>query len=58
MRTSVVRDLGGWSDDGLEDWDLYRRALEAGASFVCIPEVTWRYRFHDGNRTFQGTSAK
>lgn len=34
-----------------EDWDLWRRLLDGGASFVCVPEVTWRYRFHGANAT-------
>ncbi len=46
--------IGGWHErdvcvHGWEDWDLYRRALDAGATFACVPLVTWRYRFHGGN---------
>lgn len=56
IRASLLRDLQGWrsteeSYSGLEDWDLYLRALDAGATFTCIPEITWVYRFHGGNRT-------
>lgn len=34
-----------------EDWDLWRRLLDGGAVFRCVPEVTWRYRFHGANAT-------
>jgi len=30
-----------------EDHDLWVRALDAGARFRCIPEVTWTYRLGD-----------
>jgi GT2 family glycosyltransferase len=60
--TSVLRQLGGWRPSsevahGWEDWDLWRRAAEAGATFAYVPEVTWRYRFHDGNKTHHGEAA-
>jgi glycosyltransferase involved in cell wall biosynthesis len=63
IRTSLLRDLEGWrskeaSYSGLEDWDLYRRALDLGATFTCVPEITWIYRFHGGNRTDRGTKAQ
>ena len=62
IRTSLLRDLNGWREpsecpSGFEDWDLYLRALDVGATFTCIPEVTWRYRFHGGNRTDRGANA-
>lgn len=62
MRTDLLRELGGWRDpadcpSGFEDWDLFRRALDAGATFTCVPEVVWTYRFHSGNRTQHGGNA-
>lgn len=59
LRTELVLDLGGWRDssevrNGWEDWDLYLRLLDAGASFAHVPDRTWRYRFHDGNKTYRG----
>lgn len=62
IRTDLLRDLGGWREpsecpSGFEDWDLYRRALDSGARFLCVPEVLWTYRFHGGNRTDRGGSA-
>lgn len=61
VRTELLRSLGGWRDSAvcpsqLEDWDFWLRALDAGARFVCIPEVTWTYRFHGGNKSTRGES--
>jgi hypothetical protein len=65
IRKSLWQDLGGWSLPGwgvgesprkpefAEDWDFWLRALDAGARFVCIPEVTWTYRFHGENLWFK-----
>jgi glycosyltransferase involved in cell wall biosynthesis len=50
VRASLLADLDGWrSGRGHEDWDLWLRALHAGARFVSVPEVTWTYRFHGAN---------
>lgn len=60
IRRSLVADLGGWRDGvqhGWEDWDLWLRALATGARFVCVPVVTWVYRFHGGNKTMLGERA-
>ena len=59
IRTDLLLRLGGWRDAaasprGWEDWDLWLRALDAGARFAYVPEVTWRYRFHGGNKTHKG----
>lgn len=59
IRTDLLRSLGGWRDSsacqgGLEDWDLWIRALDAGARFACVEEVTWLYRFHGGNKSVRG----
>ncbi|MGE0025715.1 MAG: hypothetical protein AB7O78_01745 [Thermoleophilia bacterium] len=58
VRTELLADLGWWNPDaenGWEDWDLWRRALDAGAVFRCVPEVTWTYRLDHGmNATFNG----
>lgn len=50
VRTSLWHELGGLRDDGYsahEDYDLWLRALEHGARFRCVPEVTWTYRLSD-----------
>lgn len=60
IRADLARDLDGWRIDaahGWEDWDFWLRALDAGARFVCVPQITWRYRFHGGNRTDRGAAA-
>ena len=62
MRRSLLVSLGGWRDsskcaNGFEDHDLWLSALDAGARFACVPEVTWRYRFHKGNKTYLGEQA-
>jgi len=57
IRRDLLERLGGFPDTRMEDWDLWLRALDAGARFACVPEVTWRYRFHGGNRTHRGREA-
>ncbi len=50
IRRDVFIDLGGYReppDTPHEDWDLWRRALQSGARFLCVPTVTWTYRFGD-----------
>ena len=52
IRAEVLREVGGHVPVGLPDhpdWHLLRRLEQAGASFLCVPEVTWQYRFHGGN---------
>lgn len=47
VRTSLWAALDGLRDDGPtehEDWDFWLRALDAGATFRLVPEVTWTYR--------------
>jgi GT2 family glycosyltransferase len=53
IRASLWHRLGGYRNCHGEDWDFWLRALDAGARFVCIPEVTWTYRFHDSNQTYR-----
>lgn len=48
-------DGGGFR--GHEDWDLWLRMLDAGCTFVCVPERTWRYRLHPGSKTVVGERA-
>lgn len=63
ITTLIRRDLweqaGGWRDSsqvahGWEDWDLWLRALDMGARFKCVPQVTWAYRFGATNKTHVG----
>lgn len=60
IKADVLRGLKGWassSEHGWEDWDLWLRALDAGFRFACVPEITWRYRFHGTNKTTVGEAA-
>lgn len=39
--------VGGWRNAPFdEDWIFWRDCLQAGARFVCVPEVLWTYRIH------------
>lgn len=52
IRTRLARDLGWWdinAPHGWEDWAFWKRALAAGARFVCVPERLWTYRFGTDN---------
>jgi glycosyltransferase involved in cell wall biosynthesis len=52
IRAEAIKALGGHRAVPLpdwHDWDLLRRLERAGASFLCVPQVTWQYRFHGGN---------
>lgn len=65
IRTSLWAELGGWrlagygvgdsprGPEGTEDWDFWLRALDVGARFACVPEVTWTYRYHGANLWFR-----
>ena len=49
IRRELWESLGGYRDCVMEDWDFWKRALDVGARFVCVPEVLWTFRIHDGN---------
>lgn len=52
IRSDLIVQLGYWRSEaahGFEDWDFWLRALDVGARFVCVPTVTWTYRFWGGN---------
>lgn len=54
-RTEVLRAAGGFRavPDELgaqnEDWDLWKRVLDAGGTFAHLPVRTWRWYHHPGN---------
>lgn len=54
MRTSFVREVGGWSNLRMFDWDLFRRLEQVGAEFLRLDVRTWIYRLHGSNWS-QGT---
>lgn len=42
VRTQMVRDVGGWRDfDWSEDWDLWIRCWQAGATIEAVPRATY-----------------
>ena len=58
IRRSLWERLDGWrAEPRHEDHDFWIRALDAGARFTCIPQVTWTYRFHGGNQSIVGRSS-
>lgn len=42
IRREVLDELGGFTHNN--PWELWLRALETGARFKCVPEVTWTFR--------------
>lgn len=41
-RVSLLRDIGGWRDFALEDWDLWLRCHLAGADVQAAPAAVYR----------------
>lgn len=56
IRTEVARAVGGWKqrEDNCEDWGMWLDILAAGGRFLCVPEITWTYRFHNDNSSRGG----
>ncbi|MFN2540430.1 MAG: glycosyltransferase family 2 protein [Mycobacteriales bacterium] len=54
VRTAALRDIGGFSEGPLEDWETWKRMARAGMRFVHLPQVTVTYRFHTDNLTYGG----
>lgn len=51
IRTSLFKQLGGFHDyESLEDWDLWLRAEESGATFEQIPEAILHVNKRIGSR--------
>jgi GT2 family glycosyltransferase len=43
VRADMVRDVGGWRDfPWSEDWDLWVRCWQAGATFESVPQAIYR----------------
>lgn len=51
-RKSKLLEIGGYDPQYLyaEDYDLTLRLAEQGATFVHVPEVLYRYRWHQSNK--------
>lgn len=51
IRTSLFKQLGGFHDyESLEDWDLWLRAEEAGATFTQCPKAIYKVHKRVGSR--------
>ncbi len=46
MRTSIVREIGGWdpATDGAQDWDIFLRVLSESKYIGFIPKVLYHWR--------------
>lgn len=46
MRTSMVKKIGGWSEDtdGAQDWDLFLKIVSASNKIAHIPKVLYHWR--------------
>lgn len=46
MRTTIVREVGGWDSntDGAQDWDLFLKIMNATDRFAHIPKVLYHWR--------------
>lgn len=52
-RLEAIRDAGCFGVERYEDWSLWNRMADNGATFEVIPIITWTYRLGHGNRTHQ-----
>jgi GT2 family glycosyltransferase len=47
VRKNALLELGGYRDiKGMEDWDLWQRAINNGYKFYQIPERLYIYRLN------------
>lgn len=46
MRTTILREIGGWASDvdGAQDWDLFLRVVDASKKIAHIPKVLYHWR--------------
>lgn len=57
VRRTLLEEVGGfpllnspeWPENCCEDWGLWRRLLDAGATFAHLPERTWLWHWHGRN---------
>ena len=59
IRTSLVRDIGGWrpKTDGAQDWDLFFRITERTQNIARVPSILYHWRILPTS-TATGLSAK
>ncbi len=60
VRTQMVRAVGGWRDyPWSEDWDLWLRCYQAGATFEAVPRAIYRAHVRRNSRNRrQGHAAR
>lgn len=60
LRTSVVRECGGWQSemDGAQDWDLFLRVIARSGSVRHIPKVLYHWRHGSTSVAGLGLAAK
>lgn len=52
-KTQAIVEAGCFDPaDRYEDFELWKRMLARGATFRCVPEVTWEYRCPPDGRTW------
>jgi glycosyltransferase involved in cell wall biosynthesis len=55
VRTELAREVGGWWDEPLyEDWSLWLRCQQAGASFEHIADAFYGFHQRPGSRNNSG----
>lgn len=59
VRTELVRAVGGWWDEQIyEDWSLWLRCQQAGATFEYMPEAIYGFHKTPGSRNHSGPAYK
>lgn len=53
VRKDWFEKVGGFPSTWAYDWDLWKNLSAAGARFLAVDAVTWTYRIHGGNRSWQ-----
>lgn len=59
IRSSEIVKAGGWvldshGSNSCEDFRMWDSIRDQGGTFVCVPEITWEYRFHGDNQSRTG----
>jgi cellulose synthase/poly-beta-1,6-N-acetylglucosamine synthase-like glycosyltransferase len=55
VRTELARQVGGWWDEEIyEDWSLWLRCQQAGATFEHIPEAVYGFHSRRDSRNHSG----
>jgi len=54
IEADLIREAGGWQEDKLEDWHLWRRVAKLGAVAVRCADTVLYYRKHGDSRMGSG----